>query len=182
MGQRGSQFKNAKERGEWAEVRFLSRAMEQRFRVAKLWGDSAPYTNNLALAFLALVRSPSPPPQQMPRLQIPLKFVLPPPGRKPNASLPHRHHARRNDVPKIQLNNVRRHEIDLLQHMHPPLPQRHMARIRPSFRIPHRRFHLHPVRQPALFHHQVIGDGRRGKGRDRAVVGMPCGAGGRAGE
>jgi hypothetical protein len=43
MGQRGSQFKNAKERGEWAEVRFLSRAMEQRFRVAKLWGDSAPY-------------------------------------------------------------------------------------------------------------------------------------------
>jgi hypothetical protein len=43
MGQRGSQFKTAKERGEWAEVRFLSRAMEQRFRVAKLWGDSAPY-------------------------------------------------------------------------------------------------------------------------------------------
>ena len=43
MGQRGMQFKNAKERGEWAEVRFLSRAMEQRFRVAKLWGDSAPY-------------------------------------------------------------------------------------------------------------------------------------------
>jgi hypothetical protein len=43
MGQRGNQFKKAKERGEWAEVRFLSRAMEQRFRVAKLWGDSAPY-------------------------------------------------------------------------------------------------------------------------------------------
>jgi hypothetical protein len=43
MAQRGSQFKNTKERGEWAEVRFLSRAMEQRFRVAKLWGDSAPY-------------------------------------------------------------------------------------------------------------------------------------------
>jgi hypothetical protein len=43
LGQRGSQFRNAKERGEWAEVRFLSRAMEQRFRVAKLWGDSAPY-------------------------------------------------------------------------------------------------------------------------------------------
>jgi hypothetical protein len=41
--QRGFQFKNAKERGEWAEVRFLSRAMEQRFRVAKLWGESAPY-------------------------------------------------------------------------------------------------------------------------------------------
>jgi hypothetical protein len=43
MGQRGAQFKNAKERREWAEVRFLARAMEQRFRVAKLWGDSAPY-------------------------------------------------------------------------------------------------------------------------------------------
>jgi len=43
MGQRGNQFRNAKERGEWAEVRFLSRAMEQRFRVAKLWGESAPY-------------------------------------------------------------------------------------------------------------------------------------------
>ena len=38
MGQRGMQFKNAKERGEWAEVRFLSRATEQRFRVAKLGG------------------------------------------------------------------------------------------------------------------------------------------------
>ncbi len=43
MGQRGMQFKTAKERGEWAEVRFLSRAMEQQFRVAKLWGESAPY-------------------------------------------------------------------------------------------------------------------------------------------
>jgi hypothetical protein len=41
--QRGLQFKNAKEREEWAEVRFLSRATEQRFRVAKLWGESAPY-------------------------------------------------------------------------------------------------------------------------------------------
>jgi hypothetical protein len=38
MGQRGSQFRNAKERGEWAEVRFLSRAMEQRFRVAEAVG------------------------------------------------------------------------------------------------------------------------------------------------
>jgi PD-(D/E)XK endonuclease len=43
MGQRGTQFKNAKERGEWAEVRFLARAVEQRFRVAKPWGESAPY-------------------------------------------------------------------------------------------------------------------------------------------
>jgi hypothetical protein len=38
MGQRGMQFKNAKERGEWAEARFLARAVEQRFRVAKLGG------------------------------------------------------------------------------------------------------------------------------------------------
>jgi len=43
MGQRGTQFQNAKERGEWAEARFLARAAEQRFRVAKPWGDSAPY-------------------------------------------------------------------------------------------------------------------------------------------
>lgn len=43
MGQRGMQFRNAKERGEWAEVRFLARATELRFRVAKLWGESAPY-------------------------------------------------------------------------------------------------------------------------------------------
>jgi hypothetical protein len=43
MAQRRTQFRTAKERGEWAEVRFLSRAVEQRFRVAKPWGDSAPY-------------------------------------------------------------------------------------------------------------------------------------------
>lgn len=43
MGQRGMQFRNAKERGEWAEARFLGRAMEQCFRVSRLWGDSAPY-------------------------------------------------------------------------------------------------------------------------------------------
>jgi hypothetical protein len=43
MGQRGTQFKNAKERGEWAEIRFVARATEQRFRVSKPWGDSAPY-------------------------------------------------------------------------------------------------------------------------------------------
>jgi hypothetical protein len=43
MGQRGMQFKTAKERGEWAEARFLARAVELRFRVAKPWGESAPY-------------------------------------------------------------------------------------------------------------------------------------------
>ena len=60
MGQRGMQFKNAKERGEWAEVRFLSRAMEQKFRVAKLWGDSAPYdlmVEQDGLAFRVQVKS-----------------------------------------------------------------------------------------------------------------------------
>ncbi|MGD1021809.1 MAG: group I intron-associated PD-(D/E)XK endonuclease [Candidatus Sulfotelmatobacter sp.] len=38
-----SQFRNTAERGEWAEIRFLARAMEQRFRVSKPWGNSAPY-------------------------------------------------------------------------------------------------------------------------------------------
>jgi len=33
----------AKERGEWAELRFMTRATELRLRVAKPWGDSAPY-------------------------------------------------------------------------------------------------------------------------------------------
>jgi len=60
MGQRGMQFRTAKERGEWAEVRFLSRATEQRFRVAKLWGDSAPYdlmVEQDGLAFRVQVKS-----------------------------------------------------------------------------------------------------------------------------
>src|SRR6202522_3177207 len=43
MVQRGMQFRNAKERGEGAEGRFVARATELRFRVAKLWGESAPY-------------------------------------------------------------------------------------------------------------------------------------------
>ena len=33
----------AKARGEWAELRFMTRATELRFRVAKPWGDCAPY-------------------------------------------------------------------------------------------------------------------------------------------
>lgn len=40
---RGAQFRTAKERGEWAEARFVARAAELMFRVAKPWGDSAPY-------------------------------------------------------------------------------------------------------------------------------------------
>jgi|1186.fasta_scaffold19033_1 hypothetical protein len=39
----GQRIRNAKERGEWAELRFMTRATELRFRVAKPWGDSAAY-------------------------------------------------------------------------------------------------------------------------------------------
>ena len=33
-----NQFMNSPERGEWAEIRFLARAAEQRFRVSSLGG------------------------------------------------------------------------------------------------------------------------------------------------
>ncbi len=36
-------LRRAKQRGEWAELRFMTRATELGFRVAKPWGDSAPY-------------------------------------------------------------------------------------------------------------------------------------------
>jgi hypothetical protein len=36
-------FRNSTERGEWAEIRFVVRAVEQHFRVSKPWGNSAPY-------------------------------------------------------------------------------------------------------------------------------------------
>ena len=36
-------FRNSAERGEWAEIRFVARAVEQRLRVSKPWGNSAPY-------------------------------------------------------------------------------------------------------------------------------------------
>jgi len=39
----GMAIRHAKERGEWAELRFMTRATELGFRVAKPWGDSAPY-------------------------------------------------------------------------------------------------------------------------------------------
>jgi|HubBroStandDraft_6_1064221.scaffolds.fasta_scaffold05749_3 hypothetical protein len=102
------------------------------------------------------VRSPSPPPQQVPGLQISFILALPSPRCKPDTPLPHRHHSRWNDVPKVQRNQVSRHEINLFQHMHQPLSRRHMARIRTPLRPPDRRFHLHPVHQPVLLHHQVI--------------------------
>jgi hypothetical protein len=36
-------FDTIKERGEWAEMRFMARAAEHGFRVSKPWGDSARY-------------------------------------------------------------------------------------------------------------------------------------------
>lgn len=39
----GEGIPTPKERGEWAEARFLARAAEEGFRVAKPWGDSARY-------------------------------------------------------------------------------------------------------------------------------------------
>jgi hypothetical protein len=40
---RPPQIPHAKQRGEWAEIRFLSRATEHGLRLSKPWGDSAPY-------------------------------------------------------------------------------------------------------------------------------------------
>lgn len=36
-------FKTFKERGEWVELRFMTRAMEHGYRVSKPWGDSGSY-------------------------------------------------------------------------------------------------------------------------------------------
>jgi hypothetical protein len=43
MGWWGRRFRNKAEQGEWAEIRFVARAAEQRFRVSKPWGNTAPY-------------------------------------------------------------------------------------------------------------------------------------------
>jgi hypothetical protein len=43
MGLWGRRFRNTAEQGEWAEIRFVARAAEQRFRVSKPWGNTAPY-------------------------------------------------------------------------------------------------------------------------------------------
>jgi len=43
MGRWVNQFMNSSERGEWSEIRFVGRAAEQRFRVSKPWGNTAPY-------------------------------------------------------------------------------------------------------------------------------------------
>ena len=39
----GANIPHAKLRGEWAELRFMTRAAELGFRVAKPWGETAPY-------------------------------------------------------------------------------------------------------------------------------------------
>jgi|SRR3954452_7813934 hypothetical protein len=36
-------FRNYKERGEWVELRFMTKAIEQGFMVSKPWGDSTAY-------------------------------------------------------------------------------------------------------------------------------------------
>jgi len=36
-------FNNFKERGEWVELQFMARALRQKFRVSKPWGDSSAY-------------------------------------------------------------------------------------------------------------------------------------------
>jgi hypothetical protein len=45
----GMYIRHPKARGEWAELRFMTRATEPGFIVAKPWGDSAPF--DLALAY-----------------------------------------------------------------------------------------------------------------------------------
>ena len=43
MHSSGMSIRHAKQRGEWAELRFITRALELGFRVTKPWGDSSPY-------------------------------------------------------------------------------------------------------------------------------------------
>jgi hypothetical protein len=48
----GMYIRHAKARGEWAELRFMTRATELGFIVTKPWGDMAPF--DVALAYGAL--------------------------------------------------------------------------------------------------------------------------------
>jgi hypothetical protein len=43
MKTKGAEIKNSKLRGEWAELRFMTRAAERGLMVSRPWGDSAPY-------------------------------------------------------------------------------------------------------------------------------------------
>jgi PD-(D/E)XK endonuclease len=36
-------IRKPKERGEWAELRFMTKATEQGYKLTKPWGDSSPY-------------------------------------------------------------------------------------------------------------------------------------------
>jgi len=73
-------------RGEWVELRFMTRAIELRFRVCRPWGDCAPY--DVVTEF----RRPLPPrPDQMHHLQA-LGELLPlPPRLQRPTLLPPRH-------------------------------------------------------------------------------------------
>jgi hypothetical protein len=51
MTNKGIDIKYPKERGEWAELRFMARAAEHGLRVAKPWGESAHY--DFAVEFVA---------------------------------------------------------------------------------------------------------------------------------
>jgi hypothetical protein len=43
MSKKNFHIPHSKERGEWAEMRFMTRATEHGLRLSKPWGDSAPY-------------------------------------------------------------------------------------------------------------------------------------------
>jgi hypothetical protein len=43
MKNKGMKIKHAKQRGEWAEMRFMARAAEHGLQVSKPWGESASY-------------------------------------------------------------------------------------------------------------------------------------------
>ena len=43
MKKRKLGISHAKQRGEWAEIRFMDRAAKHGLRITKPWGDSAPY-------------------------------------------------------------------------------------------------------------------------------------------
>jgi len=54
MPNEGMNIRHAKARGEWAELRFMTRATEFGLRVTKPWGDSSPY--DLATEYRARFR------------------------------------------------------------------------------------------------------------------------------
>ena len=182
MGQRGMQFKNAKERGEWAEARFLGRAVEQRFRVAKPWGESAPYDLMVEQGGLAH------------RVQVKSTMRNPKGGAYPC---------------HMPAGKRRVHMLEEIDFVAAYIIQLDLWYIIPAGVVATRKggIWLSPWRRQNKFERyleawhllrrwrgrsyakkegkgRVVSEvGRRGVSRDRygAVVGMPCGAGGRAG-